>query len=95
MRSDPGQLNLRKTSSSFRSFKGDDTDDKHKSVKFEDKYRIEAGKKVLGQGAHAVVKRARRLIDGQIVAVKIVRSGDPEVISTFEDTFKNTNFLRH
>jgi hypothetical protein len=35
---------------------------------------------ILGEGAHAVVKRCRNLKDDKEYAVKIIRNGDEEII---------------
>lgn len=60
---------------------------------FDNKYKIID---TIGEGANAVVKKvASKFNQDQIFAVKIVRSGDPEIISTFIDTYKNSRFLNH
>ncbi|CAD8174810.1 unnamed protein product [Paramecium octaurelia] len=47
------------------------------------------------QGAHAVVKVAKKKDTDEIFAVKIVRSGDQEIQNNVKRTFNNTRCLRH
>ncbi|CAD8086830.1 unnamed protein product [Paramecium sonneborni] len=46
--------------------------------------------KNLGQGAHGIVKICYNKLEGNVIqyAVKIFRTGDPEIISTIKKTFK-------
>jgi hypothetical protein len=44
---------------------------------FESNYQILG---ILGEGAHAVVKRCKNVKDGKEYAVKIIRNGDEEII---------------
>ncbi|CAK81607.1 unnamed protein product (macronuclear) [Paramecium tetraurelia] len=60
--------------------------------RFEDYYQC---LQTLGQGAHAVVKIAKKRSTGEIYAVKIVRSGDQEIQSNVKRTFNNTRCLKH
>jgi serine/threonine protein kinase len=49
----------------------------------------------IGQGGHAVVKRCRKRGEEMEYAVKIFRSGDPEIINTIKKTFQNNLKLQH
>ncbi|CAK76936.1 unnamed protein product (macronuclear) [Paramecium tetraurelia] len=62
------------------------------ALKFEDRYEA---LQTLGQGAHAVVKVAKKKDTDEIFAVKIVRSGDQEIQNNVKRTFNNTRCLRH
>jgi hypothetical protein len=42
-----------------------------------------------------MVKLATVTTTGQQVAVKICRSGDPEIVKTFIETYKNQRLLNH
>jgi hypothetical protein len=60
---------------------------------FDNKYKIID---TLGEGSNAVVKRIYlKHNPDQVLAVKICRSGDPEIISTYIDTYKNSRCLDH
>lgn len=58
---------------------------------FEDKFTLTH---TLGEGAHAIVKAAFDS-KGNRVAVKICRSGDPEIIKTFIETYRICRILNH
>ncbi|CAD8170408.1 unnamed protein product [Paramecium pentaurelia] len=60
--------------------------------RFEDYYQC---LQTLGQGAHAIVKIAKKKNTEEIYAVKIVRSGDQEIQNNVKRTFNNTRCLRH
>ncbi|CAD8167652.1 unnamed protein product [Paramecium pentaurelia] len=60
--------------------------------RFEDHYEC---LQTIGQGAHAIVKTARKKGTEEIYAVKIVRSGDQEIQNNVKRTFNNTRCLRH
>ncbi|CAK76798.1 unnamed protein product (macronuclear) [Paramecium tetraurelia] len=62
------------------------------SKRFEDYYQCLF---TIGQGAHAVVKTAKKKNSEDIYAVKIVRSGDQEIQNNVRRTFNNTRCLRH
>ncbi|CAD8069227.1 unnamed protein product [Paramecium primaurelia] len=62
------------------------------SKRFEDYYQCLL---TLGQGAHAIVKTAKKKNTEEIYAVKIVRSGDQEIQNNVKRTFNNTRCLRH
>lgn len=54
----------------------------------------------LGEGAHAIVRKANKysknkIDDPKVYAVKIFRSGDPEIINTIKKTYNNSRFLNH
>jgi calcium/calmodulin-dependent protein kinase (CaM kinase) II/calcium-dependent protein kinase len=50
----------------------------------------------LGEGAHAVVKEGwSKKGTKSKVAVKVFRSGDPEIVNTIKRTYNNTRFLNH
>jgi len=51
----------------------------------------------IGQGGHAVVKRCFKRSQGDDFeyAVKIFRSGEPEIINTIKKTFQNNIKLKH
>ena len=60
---------------------------------FDNKYKVVD---ILGEGANAVVKKViSKLSPDQIFAVKICRTGDPEIVSTYIDTYKNSRFMDH
>ncbi|CAD8113440.1 unnamed protein product [Paramecium sonneborni] len=59
---------------------------------FQTKYRL--GERI-GQGAHGLVKQAIKEDTGDIVAVKISSSGDPELVKTFTEAYKNARILDH
>ncbi|CAK58018.1 unnamed protein product (macronuclear) [Paramecium tetraurelia] len=61
-------------------------------IDFQAKYRL--GERI-GQGAHGVVKQAIKEDTGEIVAVKISSSGDPELVKTFTEAYKNARMLNH
>ena len=61
-----------------------------RELNFEEKYQLF---ETLGEGAHAIVKKALTR-DGNPVAVKICRSGDPEIVKTFIDTYKICRMLQ-
>ncbi|CAD8098330.1 unnamed protein product [Paramecium sonneborni] len=67
-------------------------DETNETKRFEDHYEC---LKSIGQGAHAVVKTAKKKGTDQIYAVKIVRSGDQEIQNNVRRTFNNTLCLRH
>lgn len=51
---------------------------------------------MIGQGGHAIVKKCRRKDDPLTdYAVKIYRTGDPEIINTIKKTFQNQVCLHH
>lgn len=61
--------------------------------RFSQKYILE---EQLGEGAHAIVRKASVINSTKdLVAVKICRSGDPEIVKTFIDTYKNARLLNH
>jgi serine/threonine protein kinase len=60
-----------------------------RELNFEDKYLM---KESIGEGGHAYVKRALNK-QNENVAVKICRSGDPEIVKTFIETYKICRIL--
>ncbi|CAK85997.1 unnamed protein product (macronuclear) [Paramecium tetraurelia] len=68
------------------------TFDTIETKRFEDHYEC---LQTIGQGAHAVVKTARKKGTDEIYAVKIVRSGDQEIQNNVRRTFNNTRCLKH
>ncbi|CAD8092184.1 unnamed protein product [Paramecium sonneborni] len=66
--------------------------DCEESKRFEDHYQCLL---TLGQGAHAIVKTAKKKSTDEIYAVKIVRSGDQEIQNNVKRTFNNTRCLKH
>ncbi|CAK74321.1 unnamed protein product (macronuclear) [Paramecium tetraurelia] len=60
--------------------------------RFEDHYEC---LQTIGQGAHAVVKTAKKKGTEEIYAVKMVRSGDQEIQNNVRRTFNNNRCLRH
>ncbi|CAK57827.1 unnamed protein product (macronuclear) [Paramecium tetraurelia] len=61
-------------------------------IKFEDRYDI---LQVLGEGAHAIVKLARRKETNELYAVKITRMNNEEIYNNVKRTFYNARCLRH
>ncbi|CAD8096807.1 unnamed protein product [Paramecium primaurelia] len=62
------------------------------TIRFEDKYEQQ---EILGQGAHAIVKLAKRKGTNDIFAVKIMRMNNEEVYNNVKRTFFNSRCLRH
>ncbi|CAD8207421.1 unnamed protein product [Paramecium pentaurelia] len=62
------------------------------AIKFEDRYE---SLQVLGQGAHAIVKLARRKETNELYAVKITRMNNEEIYNNVKRTFNNARCLRH
>jgi len=55
---------------------------------------------MIGDGTHPVVKKCWKKVSKtdntkKLYAVKIFRSGDPEIISMIKKTYINTRFLTH
>lgn len=59
---------------------------------FSKKYQLG---KVVGEGAHGIVKLGVNRESSAKVAVKICRSGDTELVATFTEAFKNARYLNH
>mmetsp|Transcript_22979 Transcript_22979/g.25991 ORF Transcript_22979/g.25991 Transcript_22979/m.25991 type:complete len:594 (-) Transcript_22979:633-2414(-) len=59
----------------------------------EDFYEFQEG--VLGAGTHGCVKRARCLKDNHEVAIKIIRSNDPEIVNVAKSSYKLLKKLAH
>ncbi|CAD8183344.1 unnamed protein product [Paramecium pentaurelia] len=64
----------------------------NETKRFEDHYEC---LQTIGQGAHAVVKTAKKKGTDEIYAVKIIRSGDQEIQNNVKRTFNNTRCLKH
>ncbi|CAD8117583.1 unnamed protein product [Paramecium sonneborni] len=62
------------------------------ALKFEDRYEA---LEILGQGAHAVVKLAKRKETNELYAVKITRMNNEEIYNNVKRTFYNARCLRH
>ncbi|CAK60938.1 unnamed protein product (macronuclear) [Paramecium tetraurelia] len=62
------------------------------AINFNSKYQLG---NMIGEGAHGLVKKAIKVETGEQVAVKISRSGDPELVKTFTEAYKNTRILDH
>ncbi|CAK94594.1 unnamed protein product (macronuclear) [Paramecium tetraurelia] len=62
------------------------------ALRFEDRYESQ---ELLGQGAHAVVKLAKRKGTNDLFAVKIMRMNNEEVYNNVKRTFNNSRCLRH
>ncbi|CAD8108110.1 unnamed protein product [Paramecium sonneborni] len=62
------------------------------TLRFEDRYEY---KELLGQGAHAVVKLAKKKGTNDLFAVKIMRMNNEEVYNNVRRTFNNSRCLRH
>ncbi|CAD8085010.1 unnamed protein product [Paramecium primaurelia] len=62
------------------------------AIKFEDRYETF---QVLGQGAHAIVKLARKRETNDLYAVKITRMNNEEIYNNVKRTFYNARCLRH
>ncbi|CAD8082282.1 unnamed protein product [Paramecium primaurelia] len=62
------------------------------AINFNTKYQLG---NMIGEGAHGLVKKAIKLETNEQVAVKISRSGDPELVKTFTEAYKNTRILDH
>ncbi|CAD8118154.1 unnamed protein product [Paramecium sonneborni] len=62
------------------------------ALKFEDRYE---SLQILGQGAHAIVKLARRKETNELYAVKITRMNNEEIYNNVKRTFYNARCLRH
>lgn len=54
---------------------------------------------ILGEGAHAIVrkcwKNSKNTQQPKLFAVKIFRSGDPEIVTTIKKTYNISRFLHH
>ncbi|CAD8112692.1 unnamed protein product [Paramecium sonneborni] len=62
------------------------------AMNFNQKYQLG---NMIGEGAHGLVKKAIKVETSEQVAVKITRSGDPELVKTFTEAYKNTRMLDH
>jgi hypothetical protein len=67
---------------------------KFRKLEFNEMYE-EVG--IIGQGGHAMVKKCRKRNNSDPLeyAVKIFRSGDPEIINTIKKTFQSNQVLKH
>ncbi|CAD8093038.1 unnamed protein product [Paramecium primaurelia] len=62
------------------------------AIRFEDRYETQ---ELLGQGAHAIVKLAKKKGTNDLFAVKIMRMNNEEIYNNVKRTFNNSRCLRH